>query len=401
MWYVNQINARYPADPSFMQYGVPSSLLTGVLVELPWNVVDFGPGTEDGQYQWSTFDASIAPYISAGKKVVLAVWGQDYPGFPSLVPAYARAYATNVVPACSAFPTWIAAPYSPDLLAAYKNFVAEVVRHYANNPAIGYVRIGLSSGGEIHRYCGPVLDTYPVPAAYSGPPYNCSTASNAGQCVWLAYDKDMLSFEQSQSPSFVVIGPSTSQNQANADPTNVYSSAEDDQAVAAGFGFGSQGLQKSDSLNYGSGLQCNSNWCAKFDQYAGQVPLELQTLDQSDPACTGIESICTSLTGSLVDSLPFADARHATIFEIYENDVYTALSPFNPNYALYGAQYRSALQATLQSNPVVSVNASGVVTGLGAGSTNVFVQYGGITGSVTVNVSAGQAKGAKQIRAAD
>lgn len=386
-WYINQVNARYPSDANFAQYGVPSSLLTGVLTELDWNAVDMGPDAADGQYQWAAFDASIAPYIAAGKKIDLAIWIQNYPGKPTTVPSYVQAYSTNVVPGCSSYPRWIAPPYSPDFLAAYKNFLAEVVQHFANNPAIGYVRVGMSSGGEVHRYCAPTLDSYPAPFPYSDAPFSCSSASNVGRCVWLAYDQDVLNFVQSQSPTFPILGPTTSENQANGDPKNIYPSTEAEQAVADGFGFGNQGLQKSDLTNYAAGLECNANWCGEFDLHNGQVPLELQTGEPTDPVCTGMESNCASIMGSLVDLLPFAYTRHATILEIYENDVYIALNPFNPNYANYGAQYASALQNALQTNPIAAVNASGMVTGVAPGSTTIFVQYGAITGSTTVNVT--------------
>jgi len=386
-WYLNQVNARYPSDPNFAQYGVPSGLLTGVLTELDWNAVDMGPDAADGQYQWGAFDQSIASSIAAGKKIDIAIWIQNYPGKPTTIPPYVQAYSTNVVPGCTNYPRWIAPPYSPDFLAAYKNFLAEVVRHFANNPAIGYVRVGMSSGGEVHRYCGPTLDSYPAPSPYSDAPFNCSSAANVGRCVWLAYDQDVLNFVQSQNPTFPVLGPTTSENQSKGDPGNVYPSTEAEQAVEDGFGFGNQGLQKSDLTSYAAGRQCNANWCGEFDLHNGQVPLELQTGEPTDPVCTGMESNCDSIMGSLVDLLPFADTRHATILEIYEDDVYIALNPFNPNYANYGAQYATAMENALQTNPIAAVNASGIVTGVAPGSTTIFVQYGGITGSAAVNVT--------------
>jgi hypothetical protein len=387
-WYVNQINARYPASPSFAQYGVPSSLITGVLVELNWNQVDMGPGAPGGQYQWSAFDSSIAAYISSGKSVDLIVWAQNYPGYPSTLPAYVQAFTTNVVPGCSGYNTWIAPPYSPDFLAAYKSFVAAVVEHYANNPAISYMRVGLSAGGEVYRYCGATLDNYPAPPYYAGSPFNCSTASDVGQCVWLAYDQDMLNYLQSQNPATPILSPSTSQNQAGSDTNNVYPTTEAQQAVTDGFGFGVQGFQKSDLTNYANGLPCTANWCADFATYAGQVSLELQTLGQSDPVCTSIESICANTTGSLLDLLPFAVSRYASILEIYENDFYIALDPLNPDYAMYSSQYTSALETALQSNLLISVDASGMVTANSAGSTTVFAQYGAVAGSATLNVTA-------------
>jgi hypothetical protein len=398
-WYVNQVVARYPALPIFSQYAVPSSLLTGVLIELPWNAVDMGPGAAGGQYQWANFDATyVTPYTSMGKQVNLVLWTQDYPNEPSTVPSYVSEFTTNTVPGCSASPTWVAPPYSPDFLTAYENFLAAVMQHYAGNPSIGYIRVGMSAGGEIFQYCSAVLDTYPAPPAYTGPPFDCNTAANVGQCVWLAYDQQVLDFVQSQTPTFTVLGPSTSQNQSGSDPTNLFPSTEDDQAAADNFGFGNQGLQRSDIANYAKGLECNANWCAKFNQYTGLVPLEMQTLVQSDPTCTGLESICANLTGSLVDLLPFGDTRNVSIFEIYEDDLYIPLNPADPNYANYGAQYSSALQSALQSNPVAAIDSSGLATGIAQGSTAIYAEYGAIVGSAPLGVNDPASPSAKKPR---
>ena len=387
-WYVNQVVGRYPTSPIFSQYAVPSSLVTGVLVELPWNAVDMGPGAAGGQYQWANFDATyVTPYTSMGKQVNLVLWGQNYPNQASTVPSYVSAFATNTIPGCSSFPTWVAPPYSPDFLTAYENFLAAVIQHYSGNPSIGYVRVGMSAGGEVYQYCSAVLDTYPAPPAYTGPPFNCDTVANVGQCVWLAYDQQVLNFVQSQTPTFTILGPSTSQNQGGLDPTNVFPLTEDDQAVLDNFGFGNQGLQRSDITNYANGLECNANWCGKFNQYTGLVPLEMQTAVLSDPTCTGLESICANLTGSLIDLLPFADTRLVTIFEIYEGDLYVALNPANPNYANYGTQYSSALQSALQSNPIASINSSGMATGIAPGSTTIYAEYGAIIGSAPLSVN--------------
>jgi hypothetical protein len=103
-------------------------------------------------------------------------------------------------------------------------------------------------------------------------------------------------------------------------------------AVQDGIGIGSQGLQSSDLTNYPN---CTVDWCNLFNQYTGQVPLELQTLSQSDPSGAGA-------TGSLVTLLPFAVQHHATIMELYWEDWLTG---FDPNFTGYDTAYASAIQA--------------------------------------------------------
>ncbi len=115
-----------------------------------------------------------------------------------------------------------------------------------------------------------------------------------------------------------------------------YPTAEATSAVANGQGIGSQGWQESDITNYSAGLPCTSNWCALFDQYTGQVPLELQQAGQS--VANG-----GTTTGSMANIIPFAVARHVTIFEIYVQDLLTAFDPNWPSYSTYGPAYRQAM----------------------------------------------------------
>lgn len=106
-------------------------------------------------------------------------------------------------------------------------------------------------------------------------------------------------------------------------------------AVLNGIGFGSQGLQESDVTNYNAGRHCGVDWCSLFNTYAGQVPLELQTLAASDPTGGGV--------GSLADLLPFAVQRQARNFEIYWADWLIAFDPNYPQYAQYHTAYLQAL----------------------------------------------------------
>ena len=81
---------------------------------------------------------------------------------------------------------------------------------------------------------------------------------------------------------------------------------------------------------------CTSDWCNLFDQYAGMVPLELQTIAPSDPSGAG-------QTGSLTTLVPFAISRHAAFLEIYYQDWLLAFDPRYPGYVQYGAAYSRVL----------------------------------------------------------
>jgi hypothetical protein len=113
---------------------------------------------------------------------------------------------------------------------------------------------------------------------------------------------------------------------------------EAENAVSLGFGFGSQGLQLSDIANYNAGNHCASDWCANFVRFAGQVPLELQTIAASDPmnAAGG--------TGSITVLLPFALKLHTQILEVYIQDLQVAYDPASANYATYSQAYQQAFR---------------------------------------------------------
>jgi len=115
------------------------------------------------------------------------------------------------------------------------------------------------------------------------------------------------------------------------------------EAVAAGIGFGTQGLEASDITGFPA---CTANWCNLFATYTGDVaPLELQTLNQSCPSLTGTGITCTGQqgsTGPLPALLYFSAPNFPTVYELYYQDWLLAYSTSN-NYcrAANGANYTS------------------------------------------------------------
>jgi hypothetical protein len=109
-----------------------------------------------------------------------------------------------------------------------------------------------------------------------------------------------------------------------------YPDTEAADAVADDFGFGTNGLQQSDTT--ATAVPCDADWCALFSQYASTeyngkpITLSLQTLQWSDP--TGAQQ-----TGSLTVLLPFAATHGCNNLELYQADV--ALAFDAANYCSY------------------------------------------------------------------
>ena len=213
--------------------------------------------------------------------------------------------------------------FSASFQAPYKAFMQQVVTHYGGNPSVGYIRFGLAKGGETFPNLG--FDSDPT----------CSGAFTAWGWTptsWIDYLNSMLDYEATlNSPKQLMVGLNT----VNMDTSIPDQVAAD--AVSHNIGIGSQGFQQSDISSASAGTPCTADWCSLFSKDTGLVPLELQTLTQSDPTGAGT-------TGSLVTLLPFAVQSHATIIELYHQDWLTA---FDPSYSGYDASlsYATAIQS--------------------------------------------------------
>jgi hypothetical protein len=319
-------------DLSVYLYG--NSTVAGATIAIEWAGSD--PGT--GQYDWSYPDSQIRPWIQAGKRANLVVWavadnsadacgaegqfGQSGIG-NCAIPAYVwNALGSSNITACTSqygtqqMPNYFAETFQSN----YESFMAALIQHYALNPGIGYIRFGLGHGGESLPVGGwNDLTTICGQAYVQG--WGLSVQS------WEEYLDKMLSYERSlASPLQLLLGVTPMGDPGKAVPD--YAAPI---AVQNGIGFGSQGLEATD-VNDCAGS--TANWCSLFNEYAGLVPLELQTMGQSCPS-----GGCT--TGSLTDLIPFAVSNHATILEIYYQDWLTA---FDPRYPGYFPEYQTTLQ---------------------------------------------------------
>lgn len=317
-------------------YLMSNPIVSGGNLAVEWGMVDMGP-TANVQYDWSSIDAEIAPWVAAGKKVNLIVWANADStnatcpngtsnttgncGIPSYV--WTALGSSNYVTCSTQYGTQQIPNYldRAGFQLPYQRFMAAVVQKYGADPNIGYIRFGLGHGGE----------TYPV-TGWNSTTTACGKAfASWGITVttWEAYLASMLNYESTlQSGKQLMVGVTPM-----GAPTTVVPNYVAPLAVPLHVGFGSQGLEQSDITNYPN---CTANWCNLFAEYSGQAQLELQTYLQSCP-----DKTCT--TGSLVDLVPFAVAHKATVLEIYYQDWLLAFDPSYPGNSQYGAAYAQVL----------------------------------------------------------
>ena len=237
-----------------------------------WSQIDSG----NGQYNWSPVDTLMAPWIAAGKSVNLIVWGVSDSSSNDATPAYVLSDPAYQSVSCAneGTPTLYSYPvyYSPGYKNNYKTFIQAVLNRYAGNPGVGYIRFGISRGGEAFPTCLTQM------MALGG--YSTIAQFDA---EWESYITEMTDFQQTTLNAIAlssgrVVQLMAALNQYGTPVQYNVTSFEAQNAVSLGFGFGSQGLQLSDIANYNSGQPCSSDWCANFVLWAGEAPLELQTI---------------------------------------------------------------------------------------------------------------------------
>ncbi len=340
------------SSPAFPHVG-------GVVIEVNWSDIDLGSAGAHTGYDFTIPDAAAAAWMSAGKTVHFVLQNTTYGGTncPATGPG---SHGTSGIGNC-AMPAWVwtaltSANYTtcgtgtsaqqvpnfraPTFVTAYQGAIAALLQHYASNPSVGYVRIGLGKGGEINLPSGWTDTTTGCGQMYTTTwGYTLGTSSSA---TWNAYLESMVQYEGSlgsHTQLMVSITPVTGPGATGTTIPDFLAPV----AVAHGIGFGNQGLQYSDTTQYPN---CGGDWCKLFATYTGQVPLELQTLGQSCPAGVGQcpNSQLSNLTGALTPLLPFAVAHHATILELYYQDWLVAYDPTNADNASYGAAYKQAIE---------------------------------------------------------
>ena len=320
--------------PSVLKTIMNESTVCGGNIFVIWSEIDSG----NGQYNWTTLDSDIAAWTAIGKSVNLIVWGISDSSPNSATPSYVLNDPTLQTVSCADEGTSTVytypVPYSAGYQNNYKPFISAVLNRYGSNPSVGYIRFGLSRGGEVFPTCLTQMMTlggYSTIAQFD--------------TEWESYLTEMTAYQKTIQSSILnsagfVVQLMAALNQYGTPVQYNVTSFEAQNAATLGFGFGSQGLQLSDIGNYNAGQPCSSDWCSNFVLFAGQVPLELQTIAASDPtnAAAG--------TGSMTVLLPFALSLRTQIFEVYLQDFQVAYDPSSVNYAMYSQAYQQAFQST-------------------------------------------------------
>jgi Putative Ig domain len=312
-------NANQPYYADVQKYLVNNnSTVGGVVLWLEWASADLGPGNNP-QYDFSAFDAEIAQFIAAGKKVNIIVWAVADLVVNSSTPQYVwNALGASNITTCAGeqIPNYL----DPAFQVPYQAFMAQVIQHYGPNASVGYIRIGLGRGGE----------TFPA-QNFGTDPCTQTFVNDWGwtDASWEAYVDAMIDYEATlQSPKQLMIGLDTVDTFTMAD-------IEAANAVPLKVALGNEGLEASDITKYPI---CSADWCNLWALYQGDVPLELQTITASSPQ--GDPPV-----GSLTTILPFAVEHGATIMEIYTDDWLQGFDPNYPDYSTYGAAYAAAIKA--------------------------------------------------------
>jgi hypothetical protein len=312
-------NANQPYYADVQKYLLKGAPVAGVDLWLEWSSADLGP-TNNPQYDFSAFDASIAQFIAAGKKINIIVWAVADLVTNSSTPQYVwdNLGASNITTcAGEQIPNY----FSPAFITPYQAFMAQVIQHYGSNASVGYIRIGLGRGGE----------TFPA-QNFGTDPCTQTFVNNWGwtDATWEAYVNSNVNYEVSlNSPKQLMIGLDTVDTYTMAD-------IEAANAVPQNVALGNEGLEQNDITRYPT---CSADWCNLWVTYkTAGLPLELQTIEASDPTGNGV-------VGSLTTILPFAVEHGATIMEIYTDDWLQAYDPNYPNYTTYGASYAAAIKA--------------------------------------------------------
>ncbi len=303
-------------------YLVNNPDVCGGAVFVFWNKLDNGPGAKQ-RYNWSYVDQLIAPWAKAHKTVALLLGGATgyaSKGQPGGVPSWLVKQLSVVNCGQLDAPVYWQNAYASN----WMNFVAAFINHFQSNPNVAYINVGVGSGEQTL-----VLGVKSDPS--------CLAKWNAAgyQTEWPSYVSRVISF----------VGALHTPVQLNVS-INAFANFPSSGQIAAqdsswGIGFGFNGLEASDVTEANDDQQCAADWCQVYDQYAGRVPLYVQTRQASDPG-PGADSDSQS-TGPLPPLLTTALAMHTQIFELYAQDWLMAFDPSFPGYLEYHTKTAQAL----------------------------------------------------------
>ena len=312
--------------------------VTGANIIVPWSAIDRGPNVSP-QYDWSFAYQAAQPWIDAGKKVNILLWGaaqkseQEFNNQP-VTPAYVLkdtdtvSCQCKVEKGCELDPPKTPVFWDKDYQDNYRKAIKAAIAEFGDKPWIGYFRFGIGVGAESYPGNGVSYANNPCNQEWTKPPINLSKK------LWEEHSLDFIDFLgtlETWKTIFVTIN-----NYGNAyDIARKVAAA----AVEKGFGIGTQGLTKNAINLFNRRKPCYADWCALFKKYDPRVVVEVQTAAQSNPANRG-------RVGPLPPLLKFGLKRGVDVFELYQAEWFVANDRNHHLYKRYGARYRKALKET-------------------------------------------------------
>jgi hypothetical protein len=325
--------------------------------------------------------------------------------------------------------------YETPMKVAWKNLIQQAILHYQTSPptnlTLGYIRFGLSEGGETVPL---VSSSWP----YFRNPTGKGPASGAS-IVYLSYVNEMMQFQNANNKQNGGDPPINMQADLNTwQGVTDYPDQEALYATQNNIGIGTNGLQVADvttiSPPSGTCTSVNANisgdWCYNFHKYCstkmpnGNYPIcSLQTLLRSTPGNNNAVVNGNANTGSLSDEywnngtswanfyglIPTAKLYGANNLEIYTCDILftvmyafptnnypgtsncdTGTNPLPPNDA-YEVDYQDTFLFYINSN------APGIYSPVPGSSTTtdstVTLHWNTFSGATSYNVQVGSSEG--------
>ena len=343
--YLNTANLPTQDWSRIAKFILNDPTVSGTNIVVPWSKVDRGINASP-QYDWSYVYEQAQPWIDAGKKVNILLWGvaqkaeQEFDG-KSITPAYVLQQTETVSCQCKVGgkceldPPETPVFWDEDYQKHYRQVVKAAVAEFSSKPWIGYFRFGIGVGAESYPANGVSYAKNPCTKKWQQPPINLSKS------VWREHGLNFIDFLSTLDTSKTILVTINNYGQS-------YDLAREMAAYAAekGLGIGTQGLTKKAIALDNSDRPCYADWCDLFPQYDPQVPLEVQTAAQSNPAGKG-------RVGPLPPLLEFGLSKGVDIFELYQAEWFVANDPNHHLYRKYGRVYRETLQkaaAALRTN---------------------------------------------------
>ncbi len=310
--------------------------VSGANIVVPWSAVDKSPNASP-QYDWSFIYQAAQPWIDAGKKVNILLWGaaqkseQEFNN-KSVTPTYVLkdtdtvSCQCKVNKGCELNPPKTPVFWDKDYQDNYRKVIKAAVAEFSDKPWVGFFRFGIGVGAESYPGNGVSYKKNPCTTKWE------EASIGLSEEKWEEHSLDFIDFLGTiKTPKTILV---TINNYGKSyDIARKLAAA----AVEKDFGIGTQGLTENAINLFNQGKTCYADWCVLFEKYDPKVVLEVQTAAQSNPAGKG-------RVGFLPNLLEFGLERGVDIFELYQAEWFVANDPNHHLHKKYGAIYKKALE---------------------------------------------------------